>query len=81
MLVTIFYMHVLYIIDQTMLPYGTSVNDSTLPIALDGSSGLIRLEKQFPFFGTNENDLYVSHCSIYTYVHNTHIEYKVICSG
>ena len=64
-------MPVLYI-DQTLLPYGTSVNDNTVPIALDGSSGLIRLEQQFPFFGTNESDLYVSHCSIYVCAQYTH---------
>ena len=50
-------------IGQTLLPYGTSVNDSAVRNVLDGSSGRIRLEQHFPFFGTNESDIYVSHCS------------------
>ena len=53
-------MHVL-LIGQTLLPYGTSVNDNTVDNVLDGSSELIRFQQQFPFFGTNESDLYVSH--------------------
>ena len=64
-------MHVQYI-GQTLLPHGTSVNDNMVNNVLDGSSGLIRLEQQFPFFGTNESDLYVSHCCIYVCAQYTH---------
>ena len=43
-----------------LLPYGLSANDISVPRSDDGSSGLIMLQQQFCFYGSNESSIYVS---------------------
>ena len=47
--------------DDSLFPFGVSVGDSQVPPALDGSSpAIVKLDVTCPFFGTEEDILFVS---------------------
>ena len=54
--------------NENFYPFGVSVGDAQVPVALDGSSPPISLFIPFQFFETSESTLFVSQLLVFIYM-------------
>lgn len=63
--------------NENFYPFGVSVGDAQVPVALDGSSPPISLFIPFQFFDTSESTLFVSQLLVFIYMQTGWIQWCI----